>query len=96
MKHKFLFALLFLPLGLMAQPRQGTFSIIPRVGVNIANMSKADITFETIDKDGNTVDRTIDARWKAGFAGGLDLQYQFHDILAASIGAYYAASSPCP
>lgn len=91
MKHRLIVSLLGLMVaaGMSAQSRVGTFSLIPRVGVNIANMSKADITFETIDKDGNTVDRTIDARWKAGFAGGVDLQYQFHDRFAASVGAFY-------
>lgn len=69
--------------GVMAQqPKQGTFSIILHIGVSLANLPGDDIYV-----DGNM---PFSSRYKAGFAGGVDLDYQALPNLSVSIGAYYS------
>lgn len=65
-----------------AQPERYTFSIIPRVGVALANISN-----ETFIYDGNTSGK---GKYREGLTAGVDLQYQATDVLAYSIGIGYA------
>lgn len=68
----------------MAQhPAQGTISVIPRVGVSMASLAGEKIY---IDAD----NMTMSSRYKTGFMGGVDLDYQMLDNLSISLGAYYA------
>ena len=53
----------------MAQAAPGTFSIIPRVGVSISNISNNPLYI------GNA-DYSLNAKAKAGFAVGVDAYYQ--------------------
>lgn len=64
----------------IAQPKAGTFSIIPRLGVSIAT---------TNDKLAHIDGQSIDPKYKAGFTGGVDLDYQATSLLSVSLGAYY-------
>ena len=70
-----------------AQPAAGKFSIIPRVGVSLARMSGegSQITYIT----GTAIGDVQNASNKAGFAGGVDVEYQAAQQLAFSIGAHY-------
>ena len=62
-----------LSLSAMAQhPEVGTFSIIPRIGVSIANLGNDAIVAYTSDRE-----NTFSSRYRTGFAGGVDLDYQF-------------------
>ena len=65
-----------------AQPEPGTFSVIPRVGVAIANISN-----ETFVYDGNSLGS---GKYREGLSAGADLQYQATDMLALSLGVAYA------
>ena len=68
----------------MAQhPAQGTISLIPRVGVSMASLAGEKIYIEA----GNM---PMSSRYKTGFMGGIDLDYQMLDNLSISLGAYYA------
>lgn len=74
---------LLLSVAAMAQPSVGTFSIIPRVGVSLSNLPGDKIMVPDADMP-------FSARYKAGFMGGVDLDYQFMRNLSVSLGAYYA------
>lgn len=90
MKKMFLAAcMLTLSAASMAQqPAVGTVSIIPRIGVSLANLPGDDIYVTSGMGDGFT--SPFKARYKAGFIGGADIDYQFMPNLSASLGVYYA------
>lgn len=79
--------LLLSAMGAMAQGGEnpvGKFSVIPRVGVAIANLSDNSIY---LPKENN---REVKSKSQAGFMGGLDVEYRATDYLGVSLGAYYA------
>lgn len=79
--------LLLSAMGAMAQGGEnpvGKFSVIPRVGVAIANLSDNSIYLPTENN------REVKSKSKAGFLGGLDVEYRATDYLGVSLGAYYA------
>ena len=68
----------------MAQhPAQGTISLIPRVGVSMASLAGEKIYIDASNMP-------MSSRYKTGFMGGIDLDYQMLDNLSISLGAYYA------
>lgn len=79
--------LLLSAMGAMAQNDEdqvGRFSIIPRVGVAIANLTD-NSTFVATEQV-----RELKSKSQAGFMGGVDVEYRATDVLAVSLGAYYA------
>lgn len=66
-----------------AQGEVGTFSIIPRIGVSIANLSGDKMTYSP---EGDTKK----SRNKAGFMGGADIEYMAAENMGVSLGAYYS------
>ena len=79
--------LLLSAMGAMAQGvenRVGRFSVIPRIGVAIANLSDNSIYLATENN------REVKSKSQAGFSGGLDVEYRATDYLGVSLGAYYA------
>lgn len=79
--------LLLSAMGAMAQGvenRVGRFSVIPRIGVAIANLSDNSIYLATENN------REVKSKSQAGFLGGLDVEYRATDYLGVSLGAYYA------
>ena len=70
----------------MAQPQTGTFSLIPRVGVSIAKLSG-----DAIFAASSTADAVeFKSRYKAGFVGGVDADYQVARQMSVSLGAFYS------
>lgn len=70
-----------------AQPEAGTFSLIPRFGVALSNISNAKLGYDT----GNNSEMSLQkGKYREGVFGGVDLQYQASDLFAVSIGAFYA------
>ena len=67
----------------MAQPKVGTVSVLPRVGVALANLPGDKIEV------GATNDMTYNSRYKAGLMVGVDVDWQFMPNLSATIGAQY-------
>lgn len=68
----------------MAQhPEAGTFSVIPRIGLSIANIPSDDIYMA----EGNV---PFASRYRTSFMGGVDLDYQFMRNFSVTLGAYYA------
>lgn len=74
-------------MGVMAQDVEtpvGRFSVIPRIGVAIANVSDNSmyVQSEQIDE--------LKSKSQAGFLGGVDVEYRAMEHLGISLGAYYA------
>lgn len=79
-------ALLTVSAGMMAQSKAGTWALLPKVGVTIANITNNDLRIA--DTDG-----ILKSKSQAGYQVGLDVQYQCADNLALSLGAFYARSA---
>ena len=60
----------------------GRFSVIPRIGVTLANWSG--LTLETLDGT------SLESKYQAGFMGGADVEYRINKSLGITLGAYYA------
>lgn len=90
MKRNLMLALmLLLTLGTMAQIEEnvvGRFSIIPRVGVALANWSNNSIMYMAEGTDGES----LKSRYQAGFMGGADVEYRATQEVGILLGAYYA------
>ena len=71
--------------AVMAQPKEGTFSIIPRVGVAITSITKDEI----YTTSGNTI-IPMEKQWKTGMMAGVDFDYQVLPKVSVSLGAYYS------
>lgn len=71
--------------AVMAQPKEGTFSIIPRVGVAITSITKDEI----YTTSGNTM-IPMEKQWKTGMMAGVDFDYQVLPKVSVSLGAYYS------
>ena len=86
MKRTFLLAFAMVVSTLaMAQREAGRFSVVPRVGVSLANLS-GDAIYQ--DYAGQAIENK--ARYKAGFVGGVDVDYQVLPQLSVSLGAFYS------
>lgn len=74
-------------LSSQAQPEAGTFSIIPRFGVSLSN-----ITNESLNIAANSAGNyySLDSKYREGALGGVDVQYQVNNILALSAGLSYS------
>ena len=82
MRRLFLLFLFVLTLfGAQAQPKWGTWSVVPHVGVSFANL-----TNDAIHVADN---RTSHSQTRIGFSGGADVYYQLTDKLALSGGVAY-------
>lgn len=60
----------------------GRFSVIPRIGVSLANWSG--LTLETLEGT------SLESKYQAGFMGGVDVEYCINKSLGITLGAYYA------
>lgn len=69
----------------MAQPKVGTVSVLPRVGVALANLPSDKMYIA----GGVGDNMTYSARYKAGLMAGVDIDWQFMPNLSATIGAQY-------
>lgn len=82
MRRLFLLCLFVLTLfGAQAQPKWGTWSVVPHVGVSFANLTK-DAIFVADN-------RISHSQTRIGFSGGADVYYQLTDKLALSGGVAY-------
>ena len=78
----YLFAAAFMAVS--AQSKVGTLSVMPKVGLCLANISNSNISYDlTTDK------ASVDAKYRAGFTGGAELEYQFLSQCSLSLGAIY-------
>lgn len=80
---KLLVLIIFLTtvVGIKAQRDPGTFSLTPKVGVSLANLSNNDLVVGTM---------SLKSKYKAGFITGVQGEYQITSLIGATIGAYYA------
>lgn len=85
-KKRATLALLSLALGSVAmaqQPKAGTVSILPRVGVSLANLPGDNIYVA------DSPEMTFSSRYKAGLTAGVDVDWQFMPNLSVMLGAHY-------
>ena len=82
MRRLFLLCLfVFTLFGAQAQPKWGTWSVVPHVGVSFANL-----TNDAIHVADNRISHS---QTRIGFSGGADVYYQLSDKLALSGGVAY-------
>ena len=82
MRRLFLLCLFVLTLfGAQAQPKWGTWSVVPHVGVSFANLTNEAIYV--------LYSGTSHSQTRIGFSGGADVYYQLTDKLALSGGVAY-------
>lgn len=70
--------------ALFAQSPAGTFSLIPRVGATLSN-----ITNETVVHSLGSQQVALDSKTRLGMMIGADLQYQLSELIAVSLGAFF-------
>ena len=85
---KILFLFLFLSTSVFVKaqhPAAGTVSIIPRVGVSLSSLPG-----DKVYVSGTVGDELpFSSRYKAGFTGGLDIDWLFMPNLSATLGVIY-------
>ena len=82
MRRLFLLSLFVLSVfAVQAQPKWGTWSVVPHVGVSFANLTNDAIN---VPYNGTSHSQT-----RIGFSGGADVYYQLTDKLALSGGVAY-------
>lgn len=86
MKRLFiLVAVLTVSLMTLAQPSAGSFSLIPRLGVNFANMTNDEVVVDLMQQE-----HTLKSRIKPGLMVGFDAEYQATSDLFMSLGLQYS------
>lgn len=87
MKKPFLSLLmLFASLHCFAQHEVGTLSFIPKIGINLANVTGNDVYYL---KDG-IGDKLLKPQYRIGVMAGIESEYQMSSALSLSIGALYS------
>lgn len=82
MKKAFsLIAMLVVALTASAQRDAGTFSLTPKVGVSLAELTKSDLAIAGYGE--------LNPKFKPGFTAGLEGEYQVSDIFSLSAGVLY-------
>lgn len=81
----FLLTVLTASLLAQAQPSAGSFSLIPRMGVNFANMTNDEVVVDLMQQE-----HTLKSRIKPGLMVGFDAEYQATSDLFMSLGLQYS------
>ena len=72
----------FFSLSAMGQEDVGTFSLIPKIGVSLANLSGEEIYYDNSDIP-------VKGKYNARFMGGVEAEYQMLPTTSVSIGVGY-------
>lgn len=75
--------------GLRAQGTVGRVSLIPRLGVSLANMTNNTVEVFADYNSSKGSERFLKSAYKAGFTAGADVQYQLNEQHALSAGVFY-------
>ena len=83
---------LFTVSGAFAQPKAGTFSLTPRVAFNMANLTgnAYDANYKSAISSIIGSESSADGNIRAGFAAGVDVNYQISKHIALSTGLFYS------
>jgi len=76
---------LSVPMVSMAQGEVGSFSVMPKVGVCLANISGAEIVYT-----GETGDKTMKGKYNARLTAGVDVEYRAHELFGVVLGVAYS------
>ena len=89
MRKRIALLLICLPvLHASAWKEPGTTTVYPRVGVNFSKFS-GDKIYTSASPSGGTPDH-IPAQFKTGFTAGAEVQHQFTNAIAGSVGLLYS------
>lgn len=69
----------------LAQPEAGTISVIPRVGINFANLTNNEVMVDLASQS-----KTLKSRIKPGVTAGFDAELQATEMLSLSMGMHYS------
>ena len=83
-RRLFLSVCLLATLPVMSQSEVGKFSVYPRVGVALANMSAMSLQYTLGDGGGE-----LDSKYSPGLAAGIEAEYRATERLGVSFGAIY-------
>ena len=81
----FLITVMTVTLVAQAQPSAGSFSVIPRLGVNFANLTNNEVVTDLMNQT-----QTLKSRIKPGVVAGVDVEYQATNELSLSLGMHYS------
>ena len=73
---------LFVSSSVKGQEREGTFSLIPKIGVSLSNVSGSEIYMGT-----STI--PVKGRYNSRFVGGVEAEYQMLPTTSVSLGVAY-------
>lgn len=79
-------ALMAAGLGAQAQHEVGTWSVTPRVGVNLSKLSDQEVIYEGLESNA----KTAKAKYKWGMTAGAEAEYQAWPQVAVSAGVLYS------
>lgn len=86
MKRLFFLSLLaFFVLNVSAQKKVGSLTVMPKVGLSLANISHGNKLFNVT---GTSLD--VPSNYRAGFTGGAEFEYQFQSQCSLSLGVLYS------
>lgn len=74
----------FVAMASMAQEKPGAVTVVPRVGVTIANLTNNDLVLASNDA-------SLSSKSKAGFVAGADVYWQLTPTVALSAGVCYTS-----
>ena len=80
---KYLFAIMLAvaTMPVNAQCEVGTWSVIPRLGVSLSNMTNSEFSYDY---------ENLESKYKAGMAAGADVEYQATEKLSVMAGVHYS------
>lgn len=88
MKKTLLLGVLFATsLLAQAQVEVGTFSLMPKVGVNLSKLTQSDL-YTVVPNTSQAAE--LKSRLRVGLAAGIDADYRLLDMLSLSVGAMYS------
>lgn len=85
-KFCLMFIVACLPLLVQAQKKVGTLTLYPRIGLNWSKFSGDKIFTDA----SSSAQSSVDAKYRAGFTAGAELQYQWDRNVAVSGGVLYS------
>lgn len=73
-----------------AQYEVGTWTVTPRVGLNLSTLSEGDCMFHDMDANDNTHDVGLGPKLGVGFVVGVEGEYQIHKMIGIAAGLNYS------
>jgi hypothetical protein len=89
-KYVLVFILLLSTVIVNAQGRDGTFSIIPRIGFAVSDLTGNNSDIYDASASSTSPEHVFNSKMKAGVAGGVEVEYQANPNVSFSAGVLYS------